>query len=458
MMREGEEAGRGGVSRRGLVAALAVAGCATEAPPPPRPPAPMPAPALMAWVPPPPEPEPELALLRDGPRVLTIAGESLDAAPLRRFYARHGFQPVWESRPEQAAALTAAVASANRHGLDPSAFHAAALIRRAGLPPLERELLLSAAALSYADALAHGRVPAGRRRPAETLAPPPRDVESALGAVAAGRAADAALEELAPDAPAYAALRAALAGAVLAGGGPPGRLRPLQVNLERQRWLPRRLPLDRIWVNVADQQLTLFQGGEPALSCRVVVGGEGEREQSPELQAMVEGIFFNPPWVVPADIVERDILPRLAQDPTYLERRNMVLRDNGEVEQRPGPGAGLGVLLFDMPNRFDVFLHDTPAREFFSRGARRLSYGCIRVEKPRELASLLMRRPMAAVEAEIARGVTHRLDLPAPVPVFLVYQTAFADAEGRVQLRPDFYDRDPRLWQELQGRAAAGPA
>lgn len=434
--------------RRALVAAsvaaaAALAGCAPEPRrPPPR----------TAWRP----PEPELAMLRDAPPRLTVAGERLNLPLLRRFYARHGFHPIWPARAAQAEVLSGAVLEAGAHGLDPELFHAAALRRQEELPPLERELLVSSAVLSFADALAHGHVDVGRRRRVEALLPDPADVVGALDAAADSAEPAAVIEELAPATPGYAALRAALARA---GSLPPAeanRRRALEVNLERHRWLPRDLPPDRVWVNVADQRLTVFRDGKPVLSSRVVVGSESERAQSPEIQATIQGIFFNPPWIVPRDIVEADILPRLRADPGYLARRNMVLRPDGEVEQRPGPSSALGFLLFDMPNPFDVYLHDTPARHFFTRDDRRLSYGCIRVEKPRELAALLMRQPVERFQDAIDAGVTTRRDLPVPVPVFIVYQTAFADDEARLQFRPDFYGRDPRVWQQLRTPASPG--
>lgn len=227
----------------------------------------------------------------------------------------------------------------------------------------------------------------------------------------------------------------------------------LEVNLERERWLPRSLPADRVWVNIPDQQLVLFQEGEPELMSRVVVGQATPQHQSPEFDALIEASFFNPPWVIPRDIVEAEILPRLEREPDFLERNNMVLRANGEVEQLPGPEAGLGRVLFDMPNRFDVYLHDTPHRYIFRRGDRRMSRGCIRVEKPRELAALLMKQPLEAIEEKIAAGTTTRSTLPEPVPVFVTYQTAFLDTEGRLQFRDDFYDRDEDLHRRLRARA-----
>src|SRR5581483_5781777 len=136
--------------------------------------------------------------------------------------------------------------------------------------------------------------------------------------------------------------------------------------------------------------------------------------------------------------------------PDYLTRNNMVMLPNGEMEQLPGPDAGLGLIMFDMPNRFDVYLHDTPAKQFFNRDNRRISHGCIRLQNPREFAALLMQKPIEAINQAIAAGSTTRENLSVPVPVFVVYQTAFVDTDDMLQFRPDFYNRDDEIWQQLQ--------
>ena len=102
-----------------------------------------------------------------------------------------------------------------------------------------------------------------------------------------------------------------------------------------------------------------------------------------------------------------------------------------------------------MPNRHDVYLHDTPTRNLFARDNRRLSHGCIRVQNPRELASLLLRQPTEAVNSGIAGGATNRRSLPSAVTVFVVYETAFADTDGTLQFRPDVYSRDDEIWPRL---------
>jgi murein L,D-transpeptidase YcbB/YkuD len=403
----------------------------------------------------------------DGGPPLFVAGEELDVALLQRFYARRGFEPVWTTRQAQANALVDAVSRAGDQGLDPELFHATLLQRMAELPPLDQDLLLSDAFLSYADALARGAVPLERRPDDQVLAPGPIDVAAVLDEAAASVDPGAVIEALAPMTPTYRALRQALqkyrSGAPAGNKAATDRMRTIAVNLERQRWLPRPLPADRVWVNVAAEQLVMYRADSPVFSTRVVVGEDVERNQSPEFRATIDASFFNPPWVIPADIAKAEILPLLDRDPDYLTRNRMVLLTGGEVEQLPGPEAGLGLIMFDMPNRFDVYLHDTPDRYIFNRDNRRISHGCIRVQNPLQFAALLMREPIDTINQGIARGLvtgdTTRNNLPVPVPVFVVYQTAVANTDATLRFYPDFYNRDAEIWRMLQkGPLRHGPA
>ena len=293
------------------------------------------------------------------------------------------------------------------------------LRQEAELSALDRELLFSDAFLSYADALARGAVPVERRREDQVLAPEPVDVSQVLNDAVDDRDPARLIEALAPSTPTYEALRAALKAPVPAVATPvpmrgrrmvgrvggrggaalaaANRSRTIAVNLERQRWLPRTLPADRAWVNVADEKLVLYRAGEAVFTTRVVVGEDVEKNQSPEFRATIDASFYNPPWVIPADIAKAEVLTKVAEDPDYLTKNNMVVLANGEVEQQPGPDAGLGYIMFDMPNRFDVYLHDTPDRTVFSRDNRRISHGCIRVQDPRDFAALLMDKPLDAI-------------------------------------------------------------
>lgn len=398
----------------------------------------------------PPSGEAAFQALRSSGAQVVVAGEKLNVDLLRRFYERHDYARVWATRPAQAEALAKAVLRSGEHGLDPELFFGSLLQRRDTFPPLRRELLLTHAVLTYAEALAFGAVPLDRRKASEALTPDPVDVAAVLDTAIGARDPVAAIEGLAPGTTSYQALREALRRNRPAT--PAARLRQIEVNLERQRWLPRALPPDRVWVNLTDQRLVLYRAQQPVFTTRVIVGEEVDRKQSPEFRAQIEAGFFNPPWIIPQDIVAADILPRLDREPDYLERHNMVMRPNGEIEQRPGPDAGLGVVMFDMPNRFDVYLHDTPDKHLFTRDNRRISNGCIRVQNPLEFAALLMRQPVDSFEPVLATGRTTRRRLPTPMPVFLVYQTAFAGPTGGLEFRPDFYNRDADLWRQLQKR------
>jgi murein L,D-transpeptidase YcbB/YkuD len=403
---------------------------------------------------------------------LVVAGEKLRGALLRQFYAAHDFAPVWPTRQSQAQALLNLVLRAGEHGLDPDLFHGALLRNMAALPPIERELVLSDAVLAYADALARGAVPIEIRMDDEDLTPGPIDLAATLDTAISSPDPAAAIEALAPNSPAYAALRHALQsyrsgaadgemariGADHSGARQPrplsadattdARLRQIAVNLERQRWLPRSLPADRVWVNTANAQLVLYRDDRPVYTTRVVVGEVDK--QTPEFQTTIDSLLFNPPWNVPISIAAKEILPKVAQDPEYLGHHHMIVRGNGAIQQLPGAGTALGQLKFEMQDRFDVYLHDTPLKNLFSRDNRRQSHGCVRVQNPRELAALLLQQPVAAINQGIALGYTNRRMLPASIAVFMVYQTAFANPDGTIEFRPDFYQRDTEIWQQLQ--------
>jgi len=402
---------------------------------------------------------------------LTIGGAKLRGALLRQFYAAHDFEPVWAGREAQAEALLRAVGRAGEHGLDPELFHAGLLRQPGALSPLDRELLLSDAFLGYADALARGAVPIESRLDDEDLTPEPIDVAAALTQAINSPDPAAAIEGLAPRSPAYSALRRALQSHraaypdAAASRAPlhsdPGkrneaRRRAIEVSLERLRWLPRQLPADRIWVNITTAHLEFYRDGRPVFTARVVVGEPGVDKQTPESQMMITSLLFNPPWNVPYSIATRNILPRLAQDPEYLRRQRMVMRPNGAIQQLPGAGSALGLLKFESVNRFDVYLHDTPTKALFNRDNRFQSNGCVRVQNARDLGALLLEEPAEAINKAIAPGTTNRRMLPKPIPVFLVYQTAFLGSDGEIAFAPDIYHRDEGIWRRLN-RAQQAP-
>ena len=231
-----------------LVAISGLTGCATDPPPIQT--------SFVAQQ----QPETELHARLDGTPELVVGGERLNGAALERFYARHDYEPVWATREAEANSLERAVLRAGDQGLDPDLFHARLLRHAAALPPLDRELVLSDAFLSYADALARGAVPVERRSDDEVLKPDPIDVAAVLDDAIGSPDPGAAIEALAPTTPTYLALRDVLqkvrTGASAGDKVAANRVvRTIEVNLERQRWLPRPLPANRAWVNVADQKL-----------------------------------------------------------------------------------------------------------------------------------------------------------------------------------------------------------
>jgi murein L,D-transpeptidase YcbB/YkuD len=234
------------------------------------------------------------------------------------------------------------------------------------------------------------------------------------------------------------------------------RYRQIAANLERWRWLPHRLPEDRIVVNTAAAGLTLIEGGRSVLALRVIVGKP--RTPTPVLAARIGSLLINPPWDIPATIARKEIRPRAQRDPGYLERENIVLREDGsQLRQLPGPKNALGRLKFEMPNPLDVYLHDTPDKRLFERTPRLFSHGCIRLEQPQALALRLLHDSAwttATIEQAIADGGTRRVPIAPSLPIYVVYFTAAAAGDGTVALYDDPYERDAPLIDALSPAAA----
>jgi len=222
------------------------------------------------------------------------------------------------------------------------------------------------------------------------------------------------------------------------------RLEQIEANLERWRWLPHSLPADRIEVDTGAQEATLYLDDRQALRMRVVVG-RPERK-TPMFAAVVEAVIVNPVWNVPSSIARNELLPAESRRPGTLARMGISSVD-GRLQQRPGPANALGRIKFDMPNRFDVYLHDTPARALFERPVRAFSHGCVRLERPLELAGLLLARQDASpahLDQAIDAGGTVRLRLARAILVYVTYRTAEV-VDGLVRFRPDIYLWDREL-------------
>jgi L,D-transpeptidase YcbB len=215
----------------------------------------------------------------------------------------------------------------------------------------------------------------------------------------------------------------------------------LAANLDRWRWMPRQLGPRYLLVNTAAFEATLWENGDLAGRWRVVVGKT--KSPTPVFRATVTGVIFNPWWEIPPSIAAEGIAGLVTRNPAEAARKGYV-RENGRYRQRPGPQNALGRMKLVMPNRFNVYLHDTPAQSLFNQDVRAYSHGCVRVGDALGLASALLgsRWEQSRVDAVVAAGSTQNAVLPSPVPVYIAYFTAEPDGLGGVRYFPDTYHRD----------------
>lgn len=254
------------------------------------------------------------------------------------------------------------------------------------------------------------------------------------------------------------------------------RVAQMLVNLERWRWLPQEVGSRFLFINIPDFSLTAVENGRAPLSMRVVVGRRHSRDpkidyRTPVFTGRMTHLEINPYWNVPHNIAFREYLPKLKKDSLALRKQAMKIiigRDTVvdpqtvewekldeqtfkkyRIRQEPGAFNALSHIKFMFPNRFDVYLHDTPQRSLFKRTVRDFSHGCMRVEKPIDLAVYLLQDDRnwsrERILAAIRKGKNMAVDLPAPVTVHIAYWTAWVDPDGTVQFRDDIYRYDSVL-------------
>jgi L,D-transpeptidase YcbB len=256
------------------------------------------------------------------------------------------------------------------------------------------------------------------------------------------------------------------------------RIRQIIVNMERWRWLPQDLGSRYLLVNIAAFSLTVVEEGKTVMQMRVVTGRP--YRATPVFSAGLTYLVFNPYWNVPSTIAIKDILPKIKNDPDFLNTQKIrVLQgwnsrtreiDPASVNwqtvstrnfpyrfrQDPGPQNALGRIKFMFPNSYDVYLHDTPAKELFAKARRDFSSGCIRIEKPLELAEYLLRKQpdwppekiRNAVSGPDAAEIT--VKLPEPLTIYLLYWTIWVDEQDWLHFGTDIYNRDQALDAALQ--------
>ena len=255
------------------------------------------------------------------------------------------------------------------------------------------------------------------------------------------------------------------------------RIRTIELNLERWRWLPDPMPARHFIVNVPDFRLEAIERGKPVLEMRVVVGGPDNK--TPIFADSMTHVVFSPYWNVPTGIAKDETIPRATRDPGFLDRNNMEVVDKSgqvldpssvdwsnpgalRIRQRPGSGNALGGVKFIFPNNFDVYLHDTNATKLFDRIERGLSHGCVRVEEPHKLAQyVLSDQPEwtpEAITAAMTSGQEKHVKLATPIPVYIVYKTAWVH-DGGVRFLKDLYgydaDQGAKLFPPSEGGEAS---
>jgi L,D-transpeptidase YcbB len=253
------------------------------------------------------------------------------------------------------------------------------------------------------------------------------------------------------------------------------RVHQIQLTLERWRWLPSTFGGAPIVVNIPEFRLRAYDDNlKLALTMNVVVG-KAFAHLTPVFTGRMQYVIFRPYWNVPYSIVKAEILPALAKNPNYLEKGNFEVVDASQspvgsspltpemiqqirsgrlmIRQKPGPKNSLGLVKFMFPNEFSVYMHDTPATSLFSRTRRDFSHGCIRLERPADLAVWVLRNnpgwDAARVRAAMDGNPNVRVDLAKPVPVAIIYGTVFVEEDGTVRFFEDIYGYDAILQQAL---------
>lgn len=229
--------------------------------------------------------------------------------------------------------------------------------------------------------------------------------------------------------------------------------RVLQIiaNMERWRWEPRLWPATRIEVNIAAAEMSLFEENALTLEMRAAPGRPDD--QTPLLTSQISSVVLNPPWNVPSTIAAKEYYPKEAAHPGYLAAHGFTVietPDGGHrLQQKSGAKSALGQIKFDFPNAFAVYLHDTPSHKAFSKDARDVSHGCVRLERPFDLANKLFAGDETwtpdKIQDAVQDGKTQRVQLQRPIPVFLMYWTVYPDVKGRMDFRNDIYDWDSQL-------------
>jgi L,D-transpeptidase YcbB len=251
------------------------------------------------------------------------------------------------------------------------------------------------------------------------------------------------------------------------------RIDQIRLNLERARWILRDVPKRLVLVNVAAFEIYYFENDAVVWQNRAQVGREFS--QTPQYRDDIQYLVLNPTWTVPPGVLANKVLPAAKADPNYFKERKLRVIDpeRGEIDpkevnwnnvtaedfpyvlrQDPGPTNALGAVKFMFPNQYHVYLHDTPNQTGYDARLRAMSWGCVHVFEPLELAEKLIANParwnLAAIEKQVASKKSETIYLDDPVPVMLLYWTVTVAKGGPVEFIPDIYSRDAAVLRALK--------
>ncbi len=259
------------------------------------------------------------------------------------------------------------------------------------------------------------------------------------------------------------------------------RIEQIILNLERRRWMPDDLGARYVLVNLADFTLEVVDGSQTVLDMRVVIGKRYNK--TPVFSGNMTYLEINPYWHVPPNIARKELLPKILKNASFLQDNKFEVFSDWssdasvidpvtidwaayagakfpyKLRQNPGDGNALGRIKFMFPNRYNVYLHDTPSKSLFNRQRRDFSYGCIRVERPVEMAEFVLAKTpgwtLEKIKATIDSGERTVVPLAKPIPVHISYLTSWVTNDGTVHFRKDIYDRDHALAEALLGPRAS---
>ena len=250
------------------------------------------------------------------------------------------------------------------------------------------------------------------------------------------------------------------------------RLSSIIVALERERWLGDTLGQRHIWVNLADFTAKIIEDHAVVFETRTVLGVNDESMRSPEFSDKMEYLVVNPTWHIPVSIAKNEYLPELKKDPEALpflklfdssgslvDRESIdfsILGKNYfpyEMKQLPSTTNALGLVKFMFPNPYNIYLHDTPAKDLFMKEVRDFSHGCIRLHEPFDFAYALLEKQTDEPQSEFQNALKSEEEtiilLSKSVPVHITYRTAFTKAGGGIEFRRDIYGRDQKIYDAL---------